>query len=182
MQAILKSWAKSSRDEFDSVAARCSDGTHRWARADAAYYQATLMRGNTPLEAVVEVTPEYPQRPPRFVLALPKGFPDGKAGAPSVTEVMRATSDPGALEEAAATSASFATNDLKAMENGVNAFVLDTGAGTGAEMDASSDASGGCLLACQVRHLQAAFDAFVDSRKEGLPSPLTARGKDRRKV
>jgi THO complex subunit 5 len=100
--AVVTKWTKVPHASFFNSTKENAD---EWWRLGASYYQLTVGRGTSgSLDALVEITPEYPLRPPLFhvFLDLKQDGSNGKALVPNT--LVKSTADEATLALAQANS------------------------------------------------------------------------------
>jgi hypothetical protein len=172
----MLSWRPVTSTEFEESSAS-SDAMQveeagreeKWEKFRAEYYMATFSRGDERLQAVVEITPEYPIRPPQFRLRLLK-LPQFEFPAN-----VRDKADPNALTALAALKGKTFNAALRDLEAEVNAHV---------PYSSTSQEEQLYVLAAQLKTIQALFDVLVDTEgnaaeMRGKIALRNAKGRDR---
>jgi len=130
-----------------------------WEAQGDSLYKVQLDRGDYSLQAMIEVSAEYPVRAPSFKLSFCK-HPEG-ADRPSITG---AVVDQAASQLVSAAS-NTTNNDLEAMEEELNVHYQEL-------LETCDMKTGYNLLSLQVRKLQQCFDIYVSTE----PSHSSAKG------
>ena len=188
-QAVMSRWTRVDTDKF---ARACGGKGEEWWTRGAEHFQITFSRGSVVLEAWVEVTVEYPLRPPRFKLFLPKGLPDitSTSAAASGGALVKATANAEVLAQVASGErGNMFVNDLNDIEIEVNnhfpcplSEFADQEASFQLSKSTDEAACSQYLLSYQLRKLQTCLDLLVEARKNQSVRFLEAlRGPDRRK-
>jgi len=121
--------------------------SNQWERSHCRYFKAVFAKEKVQLQALVEISPEYPVRPPVFKLNLPRKI-DAEVYPPEFI----AKSDPEALK--IARSSPCFDNNLKNMEVEVNANY---------SVFTRGQLTSHWLLSYQIQRLRMCFDIYVDT-------------------
>lgn len=175
-KAVISQWTRIKPAQYHSA---CQENPNEWWKSGAEYFQAGISRANTALEVFVEVTAEYPFRPPRMHCRFSKKASTEKALVPNA--LVKTTADPAALALSMAQTgrAMGHHNDVQEIEFEVNSnFPFPLGA------LAIAEEAGSHLLCYQLQKIQVCFDVMsesADTSNAGKLYSQAIRGRDRRK-
>lgn len=175
---VLTRWVKARAEDFFKLDNLESKQTaSEWYQVCAEYYQFAFAKGAVTLEGVVEISPEYPVRPPSFRLFFTKGVSD-KGLVPNPLVKSTANSDALTLSMTKGTSSEF-SNDLFDIQVEVNSnFPRPL-----REIAEGEEKGDMFLLSFQLKKIMVCFDLLsaAADKSSQLSFSQLIRGRDRRR-
>jgi len=146
------------------------------------FYKLVFERNHVQLEGLVEVSPEYPDKPPLFKLHFAKPpqllATHSLANLPADSNLKKLINDKNSLSLALKPTEQPVDNNLKAIEIELNAYYDELKASYGEDM----------ILTAQIKKLQVCFDVYMEIDRNGgelqqggKMCVRALRGRDRKK-